>query len=84
MTYGTLKDPYQGMVVSVKGEPGLWILVGEDPSDKNSWTTVSGSGISEDVEKALSTFFCGGVSIIDDKLQVTVTFAGPGYGSTVE
>ena len=38
----------------------------------------------EDVEKALSTFFCGGVSIIDDKLQVTVTFAGPGYGSTVE
>ena len=53
LTNGTIKNPYQGMVVSVKGEAGLWILVGDNPSDKNSWTTVSGSGISEDVENAL-------------------------------
>jgi hypothetical protein len=38
----------------------------------------------EDRDDALSTFHCSRVSIVDDKLRVTVTFAGPGYSSNVE
>ena len=63
LTDGTIKNPYQGMVVSIKGEPGLWILVGENSLDKSNWTTVSGSGISEDVKKTLEE--------IQDRLDLT-------------
>ena len=63
LTDDTIKNPYQGMFVSIKGEPGLWILVGENPLDKSNWTTVSGSGISEDVKKALEE--------IQDRLGLT-------------
>ena len=63
LTDGTIKNPYQGMVVSIKGEPALWILVGENPLDKSNWTTVSGSGISEDVKKTLEE--------IQDRLGLT-------------
>ena len=38
----------------------------------------------EDRDDALLSFFCSGTSIVDGKLQVTVTFAGPGYRSTIE
>ena len=38
----TIDDPYQGMIVNVKGTPVLWILVGEDASDKDNWKPVTG------------------------------------------
>ena len=38
----------------------------------------------DDRDDALSTFHCSPVSIVDDKLLVTVTFAGPGYSSNIE
>ena len=63
LTDGTIKNPYQGMVVSIKGEPALWILVGENSLDKSNWTTVSGSGVSEDVKKTLEE--------IQDRLDLT-------------
>ncbi len=41
----TISKPYKGMVVNVKGDPTLWVLIGDDPTDlENCWKEVSGKG----------------------------------------
>ena len=42
LTNGTINNPYQGMVVNVKGDSKLWVLTGDNPADVDSWSEVSG------------------------------------------
>ena len=38
----SIANPYQGMVVNVKGHPELWVLVGDDATVEGNWAKVAG------------------------------------------